>query len=86
MGLGAFVWAWFAFLLACIRRVRGPPGEAQRAAAAGLFGGLAIWVVGMTHDVLFHKPVALAFAGMLGLVLALLDEPTTEAGRPTRRG
>jgi hypothetical protein len=32
----------------------------------------------MTHDVLFHKPVALAFAGMIGLVLAVADKTGSE--------
>jgi O-antigen ligase len=79
VGLVAFAWAWFAFLLACLRRLRrGGPAIELQAAAAGLFCSLAFWVVGMTHDVLFHKPVALAFAGMIGLVLAVADKTGSE--------
>ena len=34
---------------------------------------VSLWVVGMTHDVLYHKPVSLTFAAFLGLLSARLS-------------
>ena len=59
-----------ALITTCVavlrRRVSGDP----TLAAAGLFGGVAVMVIGLSHDVLYHNAVALAFASLVGLVLA----------------
>ena len=43
---------------------------AREAAALGLFVLIAHWVIGFTHDVLYHKPVAMTFFAVLGVCLA----------------
>lgn len=72
-GLMAF---WAAPLVAALGvlagRAKGPAaGAAREAAGAGLFIGAALWAVGMTHDVLFHAEVALAYAAALGTAQGL---------------
>jgi O-antigen ligase len=78
VGLAGYLAAWLLFVGACARVLvrRGP---AAPAAAAGLFGVGATLVVGLTHDVLFHNSVALAVAGLVGVVAAYMvraDAPT----------
>ncbi len=73
LGLVAQVWMWAAFVVLCARTLRRrPPSEEMVAAAFGLIGVVSLWSVGLTHDVLFHKPVAFAFAALLGGVIAYL--------------
>jgi O-antigen ligase len=85
VGLAAYLAAWLLFLGACARAVvrRGP---AAPAAAAGLFGIGATLVVGLTHDVLFHNSVALAVAGLVGVVGAFIarGDGTGPASDPAR--
>ncbi|MEK7704427.1 MAG: O-antigen ligase family protein, partial [Myxococcota bacterium] len=74
LGLAGFLWAYAAPLVACaaeLRRRRA--GVRQVAAASGLFALVALGAVGLTHDVLFHNAVALAYASLLGLVVGCLD-------------
>ncbi len=76
VGMVAYTWAWVAFFLCCVDVLRRRCGGAESVAAAtGLFAVVALWVVGLTHDVLFHKPVALAFTAAVGLVIAWSDRP-----------
>lgn len=74
LGLVGFVTAFVAPLAACILELRRRRmGLRQVLAATGLFMLVAIGTVGLTHDVLYHNAVALAYAGMLGAVLACLE-------------
>lgn len=73
LGLLGYVAAWVALALACVATLRRRQGAARTAAGAGLFVVVAVWVVGLTHDVLYHNAVALAFAGAVGVVLGYLD-------------
>ena len=78
VGLTGYVAAWVLFLEFCgaaIRRSRAAAPERVAWGATGLAATAALWVVGLTHDVLFHNAVALAFCGMAGLVMALLLAP-----------
>jgi len=79
VGLAGYLAAWLVFLGACVRTLlrRGP---AAPAAAAGLFGIGATLVVGLTHDVLYHNSVALAVAGLVGVVAALIARAGPRAG------
>ena len=75
LGLAAYVWIWMSLLLACATTLLRAPPEDQLpriAAAAGLFAVVGLWTVGLTHDVLYHKPVALTFAALVGGLLACL--------------
>jgi len=73
LGMGAYVFAYTAFLLACLRHLKAVRNSRGRAAAGtGVFGVIAVLVIGLTHDVLFHNAVALAFSGLVGLTLAFL--------------
>ena len=63
VGLLGFVAAWMALALAWARR----PGAV---AATGLGGVAMLGCLGLTHDVLYHVPVALGFMGLLGWALA----------------
>ncbi len=82
IGAIAYIWAWAALATACLATLRRrAPRGLRTVAAAGLFGVVAFWAVGLTHDVLFHKPVSLAFSGMVGWVLATLDRER-DAGAP----
>ena len=79
VGLTGYVSAWVLFLGFCgaaIRRSRTEAPERVAWGATGLAATAALWVVGLTHDVLFHNAVALAFCGMAGLVMALLLAPS----------
>jgi len=71
--LVGFVAAYLAPLLACLHALRRRRGADLVAAAAGLFGLVALGVVGLTHDVLYHNAVALAYAGLVGAVLGRLE-------------
>lgn len=81
VGLAGYIGAWLLFLSACARALvrRGP---AAPAAAAGLFGIGATLVVGLTHDVLFHNSVALAVAGLVGVVAAFMARADDPAPAP----
>ncbi len=85
VGLFAYLWAWSAFAVACGRlllsRVAGDSSHRRTAAGCGLFAVTALGVVGLTHDLLYHNSVALAFAGVVGVVLALIDEPVVRGPR-----
>lgn len=87
-GLLGYVWAWLALGVACVARLRAQrPGWVAVLAGAGLFGTVALWTVGITHDVLYHNAVALAYCGLAGLVLgALVTEPPVVQPRPSRLG
>ncbi len=78
VGLSGYVAAWVIFMAVCVAAIRrGGLDDREQAAVGttGLAAAAALWVVGLTHDVLFHNAVALAFCGMAGLVLALLIAP-----------
>ncbi|MBI5510089.1 MAG: O-antigen ligase family protein [Deltaproteobacteria bacterium] len=78
IGLVAYAMAWLQVILGCIAALwrRGGDRALRVTAGAGLFGVTALFVVGLTHDVLFHKPVALAFSLLVGATLArLATEP-----------
>jgi hypothetical protein len=83
VGLLAYLWAWAAFAVLCGRSLwKARDARAQRVAAGcGLFVITALGVVGLTHDLLYHNSVALAFAGAIGVVLALIDEPILRGPR-----
>lgn len=85
LGMLAYLWAWSAFAVACGRFLRrGVGGEAVHrrvAAGCGLFAITALGVVGLTHDLLYHHSVALAFAGAIGMVLAIIDDPIVRGPR-----
>ena len=75
IGMCAYGLAWLSVALACaaaLKRRSTLDSAVCSAAGAGLFSITAFWVVGLTHDVLYHKPVALAFALMAGTVLSIL--------------
>jgi O-antigen ligase len=77
LGLAGYAIAYGALLLACIRtlRRRAIDGRRRAAAGAGLYATVAILTVGLTHDVLYHNAVALAFAALVGVVLTWVGEP-----------
>jgi len=77
VGLVGYLFLWLLPIGLCITRLRRSTARSgeRSAAAAGLFGLVALLVVGLTHDVLFHKPVAYAFVGLVGLLLAALTHP-----------
>ncbi len=85
VGLFAYFWAWSAFAVACGRLLSSKAAESQNvrriAAGCGLFAITALGVVGLTHDLLYHNSVALAFAGAIGVVLGLIDEPVVRGPR-----
>lgn len=81
VGMVAYLVMWLGFISSCfvtLKRLSHMPlsqhEDTRIAAAAGLYGATALWVVGLTHDVLFHNAVALAFAALLGVVLSYLDD------------
>jgi O-antigen ligase len=74
VGLVGYAWGWMALGVACLRRLRAA-GADRDVAAAALFGVAAFWTVGMTHDVLYHNAVGLAYTGLVGLTLALWVHP-----------
>lgn len=75
VGAAAYIWFWAAFAVFCGRTLLRKDADATTLAAAG--GGLflltCLAVVGLTHDLLYHNAVALAFAAGIGAVLALND-------------
>lgn len=80
LGLTGWLWAWMSLTVVCLQRLWQPSASACRgsieqrtAAAIGAGVMIAFWVIGLTHDVLFHPPVGLAFAGAMGLVVASLQ-------------
>lgn len=83
LGLVCFVLLFHLLGWAGLRQLRrAPPAPDLTRVAAGtiLFAVTSFWVIGLTHDVLYHKPVALAFAAIIGLALVYLDE----AEKPSR--
>jgi hypothetical protein len=76
--IGLLSWCWFWWGLAgmfggALWSLRQPPNVgdgAREAAALGLFVLITYWVIGFTHDVLYHKPVAMTFFAVLGACLA----------------
>lgn len=74
-GMLAYVWFWAAFATACAHLLWRKTQDAatRTAAGGGLFLVVALGVVGLTHDLLYHNAVALAFAAGIGAVLALTD-------------
>lgn len=77
LGMACYVAAFVFLGLLCMRLLRdsnAPPWQKTNA-GAGLFALAAFWTIGLSHDVLFHQPVSLAFAALLGFVLSALHEP-----------
>jgi len=75
VGLVGWVVAWLSLVVACGRalwRRKSPFGDDAVAAGVGLLGIVAMLFIGLTHDVLFHNAVAMAFSAMVGGVLAFL--------------
>jgi O-antigen ligase len=73
VGLGGYVAMWVALASAAVAGLR-RRGDSRSvsAATALLLLVVTFWVVGVTHDVLFHKPVALTFSAVVGASLAQL--------------
>lgn len=89
VGVAAFVSAWWLLGQAFFRRLRDDTinDPDQRAAAvAGFFALVAFAVVGLTHDILYHLPVAFALAFVLGCAVVLSTSPndhaTSDKGQP----
>jgi len=94
VGLGGYITMWLALALAALRGARRREdrlihlrrGEHVRAAGTALLCTIgAFWTLGITHDVLFHKPVALAFATLVGAFMAELHRETSADARPAAR-
>lgn len=89
LGLMGYLWIWVVFGVVCwrvLRTERLSSPESRWIAAAGLMGVTAMWVVGLTHDVLYHKPVCLTFSAFLGVVLALLEEELVRLSKSSQAG
>ena len=89
LGLIGYLWIWVVFAMVCWRVLRAERLwwlERRWVAAAGLMGATAMWVVGLTHDVLYHKPVCLTFSAFMGVVLALLQEEVVRVSESSEAG
>jgi O-antigen ligase len=81
-GLFGYVTVFAALIAGCVAVLRRRAAGDPALAAAGLFGTVAMVVIGMTHDVLYHGVVALSFAGLAGLVLGSWLQGTTATNEP----
>jgi O-antigen ligase len=73
LGALGYSWMWICVALACFWRLRKREfAPTHFIAAAGLMALIAMWTVGLTHDVLYHKPVCLTFAAFMGAVVGAL--------------
>ncbi len=70
VGLAGYAVFLAGLVVACAGVLLGRGRGGRATAAAGLFGTVAVAVIGLTHDVLYHNAVALAFSGLAGLALA----------------
>jgi O-antigen ligase len=79
VGLGGYVAMWLALAMAGVGGLRRRDDtRLLTAGSALLLVTVALWVVGITHDVLFHKPVALTFAAIVGACLAQFSRDAGE--------
>jgi hypothetical protein len=82
LGLFAYLWVWASFGVLCAKALGSAQASVRRAAAGcGLFIAVSLGVVGLTHDLLYHNAVALAFAAAVGAVLAFIDDPVARGPR-----
>lgn len=78
-GLAGFVAAFAALALASVLyQKRARTGPLRAVGCFGVFVVVAFWLVGFTHDVLYHNAVALVFCSTVGWLLATLDRQTEE--------
>lgn len=74
IGLLAYGGMWWLWVRTCFRHARFSEDRSVRAAGcAGVFACLALWTVGLTHDVLFHNIVSWAYVATLTWTLAYLQ-------------
>ena len=77
LGLLGYLWLWVipGFVCwNCLRNSSSTTDELKWVAATGLMVLISFWGVGLTHDVLYHKPVSLTFAAFIGLLCARISK------------
>lgn len=75
LGLVAYGLMWWVWGHACWSHARHSQNETMRAVGcAGLFTCIALWTVGLTHDVLFHNIVSWAYVATLTWTLAYFQK------------
>ena len=76
LGVIGYCWMWVVLAMTCFNRLRQQRfSKTHFIAAAGLMSLAVMWIVGLTHDVFYHKPVALNFAATIGAIIGAISSP-----------